>query len=620
MRTRYLAAVVAVILVAAACGTETDSNQWSFAPGTSPAASGGEPPASTEPSAEPSAGPVMTDDSLGVEVAASGLTEPTALAFSGPDEFFVTEKSTGEVHHVANGTVSEPVLDLAVNYFDERGLLGIALHPDFASNGFVYLYWTESGQGDSADGMLGADTDEPTALPDLGNRVDRFTWDGSALAWDLNLVKLRSNTLETDTSGRIRGNHDAGPLVFGDDGTLFIINGDQNQRTQLQNLPDGPAPDDMNFAGVVLRLNDDGSIPQDNPFFEAGAAMGGEAGENVQMIWTYGVRNSFGLAIHPETGDLWQTENGDDSWDEVNVFPAGANSGWIQLIGPPERFDEYKQIETDSEDGLDNPDFPPDQLAGSADEAQQRMFVMDGSTYVPPVFAWRHPVAVTSIAFVTDDSLGDASANTAWLGTVLTDSLIRYPLAADGSGFDFAGDAGLADNVDDNTAKGDVGESAGYVVGTGFGVVTGIVHAPDGLLYVSSISAGEVYRIGPADAVGGPASPAPAPATSPSAAASGEPSAATVELAVGTDAGAELKFEPAEVTAPAGAVVALTFENQSTVPHNLTFQAPINVATATIVAPGASETVEFTAPEAGEYPFVCTLHPGMDGTLIVDGG
>src|SRR5687768_1985633 len=81
-----------------------------------------------------------------------------------------------------------------------------------------------------------------------------------------------------------------------------------------------------------------------------------------------------------------------------------------------------------------------------------------------------------------------------------------------------------------------------------------------------------------------------------------------------------MKFEPAEVTAPAGADVALTFENQSTVPHNLTFQAPIDVATATIVAPGASETVEFAAPDAGEYPFVCTLHPGMDGTLIVEGG
>ncbi len=209
----------------------------------------------------------MTDASLAVEVAASGLTEPTAMAFLGPDDFFVTEKSTGQVHHVVNGQVSEPILDLAVNFFDERGLLGIALHPTFAQNGFVYLYWTESALGESGDGMFGADTDEATALPDLGNRVDRFTWDGTTLSWDRNLVKLRSNTLDTDTSDRIRGNHDAGPIVFGQDGKLFIIIGDQNQRSQLQNLPNLAAPDDTNLTGVVLRLNDDGSTPEDNPFF-----------------------------------------------------------------------------------------------------------------------------------------------------------------------------------------------------------------------------------------------------------------------------------------------------------------------------------------------------------------
>jgi glucose/arabinose dehydrogenase/plastocyanin len=556
----------------------------------------------------------MKDASLGVEVAASGLTEPTALAFLDADSHFVTEKSTGQVHLVTDGQVGEPVLDLAVNSFDERGLLGIALHPDFASNGFVYLYWTESAQGESGDGMFGADTDEAKTIPDLGNRVDRFTWDGTKLSWDRNLVKLRSNTLDTDTSGRIRGNHDAGPLAFGQDAKLFIIIGDQNQRSQLQNLPDLAAPDDRNLAGVILRLNDDGSTPEDNPFFAAGAAIGGEVGENVQMIWTYGVRNSFGLAIHPETGDLWQTENGDDSWDEVNIFPAGSNSGWIQLIGPPERFAEFKQIELDSEDGMDNKEFPPDQLAANADEAQQRMFALEGSQYVPPVFAWKHPVAVTSIAFVANDSLGETSSNTAWLGTVLTDSLLRYPLASDGSGFDLAGDAGLKDLVDDNSEKGDLGESADYVVGTGFGVVTGIVQGPDGLLYVSSISAGAVYRIGPAETVGG-ATPAPA-TSSPSTAPSGD----TVEITVGTDTGAELKFEPAEISVPAGAEVRLTFENRSTVPHNLTFQGPPNVATATIVAAGSSETLEFTAPDAGEYAFVCTLHPGMGGTLVVEAG
>jgi glucose/arabinose dehydrogenase/plastocyanin len=614
MRSKYLGALVAVMLVVGACGASSQST-----PAPAPASPDVSPPAGASqappPSTEPAAGPVMTDASLGVEVVASGLTEPTALAFIGAADFFVTEKSTGQVHHVSDGQVSEPVLDLAVNFFDERGLLGIALHPDFASNGFVYLYWTESGQGDSGEGMFGVDTDVPKALPDLGNRVDRFIWDGKKLSWDRNLVRLRSNTLDTDTSGRIRGNHDAGPLVFGQDGKLFIINGDQNQRSQLQNLPDGAAPDDINLTGIVLRLNDDGSTPEDNPFFQAGAAIGGEIGDNIQMIWTYGVRNSFGLAIHPETGALWQTENGDDSWDEVNILPAGSNSGWIQLIGPPERFAEFKQIEMDSGDGLDNKDFPPDQLAADADEAQRRMFVLEGSAYVPPVFAWKHPVAVTSIAFVTDESLGASSANTAWLGTVLTDSLYRYPLAADGSGFDFADDTGLSDRVDDNTEKGDVGESAKYIVGTGFGVVTGIVPAPDGLLYVSSISAGAVYRIGPADTLGG-ASPAPSASAAPSTA----PSGAVVEVTVGTDTDAELKFDPAEVTVQAGADARLTFENRSTVPHNLTFQGPPSVATATVVAAGASETLEFKAPDAGEYPFVCTLHPGMGGTLVVAAG
>ena len=558
----------------------------------------------------------MIDDALGVEMAASGLTEPTSFAFLGADDYFVTEKSTGEVHHVVSGDIGDPVLDLAVNFFDERGLLGIALHPDFGENGYVYLYWTASGEGEGDDGLLGPDTDDEFTLPDLGNRVDRFVWDGEQLTWDMNLVQLRSNTLETDTSGRIRGNHDAGPLVFGQDGKLYVINGDQNLRGQYQNLVDGPAPDDMNFTGAILRLNDDGSIPDDNPFFEVGAEMGGEVGENVQMTFAYGIRNSFGLAVHPETGDLWETENGDDSWDEVNIFPAGSNSGWWQMMGPPERFDEYRQIETDSEDGTDNPDVPPDQLAESADEAMTRFFELEGSTYQPPVLAWKFPPAVTSIAFVTDDALGESSANTAWLGTVLTDSLLRYPLAEDGSGFDFGDDAGLSDLVDDNAQKGDLGESAEYVVGTGFGVVTHILQGPDGLLYVSSISNGAVYRIGPADEVGG------APAATAAAAPGGSAAAGeVVEITVGTGEGGDLVFDPTEISVPSGATVRLTFVNESdSVPHNLTFSdsGPIDAATATIVQPGAEETIEFTAPEPGEYTFVCTLHPGMEGTLVVD--
>ena len=167
MRKKFFGVLVAVMLVAGACGTASQPSKdpSTVAPGVSPSANTTVPPPPA--STEPSAGPVMTDASLAVEVAASGLTEPTAMAFLGPNDFFVTEKSTGQVHHVSNGQVSDPILDLAVNFFDERGLLGIALHPTFAQNGFVYLYWTESALGESGDGMFGADTDEAKALPDL---------------------------------------------------------------------------------------------------------------------------------------------------------------------------------------------------------------------------------------------------------------------------------------------------------------------------------------------------------------------------------------------------------------------------------------------------------------------
>ena len=99
----------------------------------------------------------------------------------------------------------------------------------------------------------------------------------------------------------------------------------------------------------------------------------------------------------------------------------------------------------------------------------------------------------------------------------------------------------------------------------------------------------------------------------------GDAGGEVVEITVATDTGSELLFDPTEVTVPAGATVRLTFDNISEVPHNLTFNDPIDAATANIVDPGASETIEFTAPEAGEYVFVCTLHPGMEGTLIVEG-
>jgi plastocyanin len=116
--------------------------------------------------------------------------------------------------------------------------------------------------------------------------------------------------------------------------------------------------------------------------------------------------------------------------------------------------------------------------------------------------------------------------------------------------------------------------------------------------------------------------PSPPASASPVASASAGPAVSpagdATPLTIGTRTGSELEFEPDEVSVPAGAQVAVTFENLASIPHNLTFNAPIGVATSTVVDPGASETIEFAAPEPGDYEFVCALHPGMAGTLTVE--
>jgi plastocyanin len=109
-----------------------------------------------------------------------------------------------------------------------------------------------------------------------------------------------------------------------------------------------------------------------------------------------------------------------------------------------------------------------------------------------------------------------------------------------------------------------------------------------------------------------------APASPVASAGSAAPSGAVTKLTIGTKTGAELGFDPDDVKVPTGTTVSITFENRSTLPHNLTFKAPIDAATDAVVAPGASATIEFTAPAPGDYAWACTIHPGMQGKLEVE--
>jgi glucose/arabinose dehydrogenase len=459
-------------------------------------------------------GPTVVDSNLEVRTLVDGLVTPINIAFLGPNNLFVLEKNTGQVKHVVNGAVQSTVLDLAVNFASERGLLGIALHPDFPTNPAVYLYWTES--------STGADTDVLSQTPLLGNRVDRFVWDGSSLTFDANLIKLRA--IQQDAGQPERGNHDGGVIGFGPDRKLYVFIGDVGRRGKLQNLPcgptancpgptvpddqfGGPEPDNAHLTGVVLRLNENGTAPPDNPFFGAGAAMGGEVGANVQKIFSYGHRNSFGFAFDPQSGDLWLQENGDDTFTELNRVEPGMNGGWVQIMGPVERIAQYKAVETSSAVdpvtgsvyfGLQQVRWPPTNIADTPAQALARLFMLPGSQYSDPEFSWKFEVAPAGVGFLHSRALGPQYRNDMFVGaarTFLADGFLwhfnltgnRRKIAVD--------DPRLEDRVADNNHKFDITESESLLFGRGFGIATDVETGPNGNLFVVSLTAGAIYEI-----------------------------------------------------------------------------------------------------------------------------
>jgi glucose/arabinose dehydrogenase len=479
--------------------------------------------------------PSLVDSTLRLRTAVTNLDLPTSIAFIGPNDMLVLEKNSGRVMRVRNGVVQGTALDLAVNNFSERGLLGIALHPNFPTIPHVYLYWTcrsrAEPEGDpftpeepecSDANMTGLpDSEDVLQVPLLGNRVDRFVWNGSTLTHDLRLITLlafQNDGAPTpagqgdDATGPhgqqpARGNHDGGVLAFGPDRKLYVFVGDLGRRGQLQNLPfgptpptlddqfGGPEPDAAHFAGVILRLNDDGSAPADNPFFSLGG--------NLQKVYAYGVRNGFGMAFDPLSGNLWDQENGEDAFDELNLIERGMNSGWIQITGPLPRIGEFKQIETTS---LHHDDFPnlqqfrwgPERIADTPQQALSRMFVPPGSHYNDPEFSWKYVLAPAAIGFVSGRGIGPQFEGDLIVGFSTLDTLggplFRFNLTGNRRkiGVD---DPRLEDRVADNLTFHEMTESESLLMGQDFGIVTDIKTSPNGNLFVVSLSNGAIYEI-----------------------------------------------------------------------------------------------------------------------------
>jgi glucose/arabinose dehydrogenase len=417
------------------------------------------------------------------------------------------------VKRIRNGGAPEVVLDLAVNSASERGLLGIALDKGFKINGWVYLFWSES--------TTGADSVALGEVPLLGNRLDRFIWNGSTLTYDKTLHRQRA--YQADEGQPLRANHNGGVLRVGPDGKIYLIAGDRGRRGQLQNLFDGPfgegipddqfgGPDPVNdhLTGVILRLNTDGTAPRDNPFYAVGAERGGQVGANLKKIYAYGIRNSFGMAFDPFSGDLWEQENGDDSFSEINLAKPGFNSGWVQVMGPLERVAQFKAIETTRVPNPPDPNagggyyglqqirWDPINIADTPWDAYQRLYKLPGSEFSDPELAWKYEVAPGGIDFLSTKELGKEYKGDLFVGSARGSlrggNLFRLRISDNRKKIE-VDDKRLKDRVADNLGKYEITESESLLFGENFGVTPDVRESPDGTLYVVSNTQGTVYEI-----------------------------------------------------------------------------------------------------------------------------
>ena len=285
---------------------------------------------------------------------------------------------------------------------------------------------------------------------------------------------------------------------MGDNGRRGLL-----QNNQLGPVPDdqfgGPEPDNNHLTGFILRLNDDGSTPADNPFFNASTPLTGEAAANIKKLFAYGVRNGFGLAFDPLSGNLWDQENGDDAFDEMNRVTAGSNNGWVEMMGPNSRVAQFKQIESTYGTGdLQQVRWPPSHIADTPAAALARLYMLPGAHYNDPEFSWKYAIPAAPLGFVSGRGLGPQFEGDMFVGAARTflvgGFLFRFKLTPDRLHFAFT-DSRLNDLVADNLDKFDITESESLLIGRDFGITTDIETGPNGDLYIVSNTNSAVYEV-----------------------------------------------------------------------------------------------------------------------------
>jgi len=397
------------------------------------------------------------------------LSPVSSMTFLGPNDILLLDKNYGAVHRIVNGIVKEPVLDVNVANSRERGMLGIDSNAHNISNvtednsiKYVFLYYTESTR-DGNDVCPTAGHCEPGNDP-LGNRLYRY---------ELKDNKLVNPKLLLNLPALPGPAHNGGVVEIGPDNNVYVTIGDvlgsgssnESYKTKAQNFRNGTDPDGR--AGI-LRITQDGK--------PAGNGILGHY-EPLSWYYAYGIRNSFGIDFDPKTGNLWDTENGPDFGDEINLVRPGFNSGWVVLQGI-------------WRPGYDREERGPggDLLAGAEllnpDNNELESFGGKGE-YSAPEFIWNQTVGPTAIKFLHSDKYGMAYKDDLFVGDVSLGNIYHFDLNKERTALLLNG------SLEDKVAN-TFDELGPIIFAKGFYHIVDMEVGPDGYLYVLSHGNGKV--------------------------------------------------------------------------------------------------------------------------------
>jgi glucose/arabinose dehydrogenase len=413
--------------------------------------------------------PIIYDSSLKAELVfqreidreGGTLSPVSSMTFLDKDDILILNKNEGIVNRIVNSVLlKEPLLDVNVANKRERGMLGIAATSDSVSANttrsqdlqHVFLYYTESQNKD------GSDICKATYIC----ISDKETKGNQLYSYELRNGKLVDPRLLLHLPSWPAPAHNGGTIRIGPDNNLYVTTGDlvgsdnESSRTRAQNYRNGTEPDGR--AGI-LRVTLEGKPVSDG-------ILGNEF--PVDLYYAYGIRNSFGIDFDPITGQLWDTENGPDYGDEINIVKPGFNSGWYKLQGVwKPRYDSIRGGDLIAGDKLLVPDV--DYLEN-----------FDGKgEYSQPEFTWNYTVGPTALKFLHSDSYPKFYKDDLFVGDTNNGYLYHFDLNEDRTSLKL--DGVLSDKIADNPE-----ELKEIIFGVNFGQITDIDVSPDGYLYILS--------------------------------------------------------------------------------------------------------------------------------------